>query len=199
MYKQILLGLLLNFGLTLAHSPSDAGINIYEEEDYYYLKINTTPKTAIDLARFLYPELEGRNIRLDDFTADFETYFNNRIHLEINGKRIALKLYDHKLSGHDSHLEFELIDFTDDIQSCYLEVNALEIYSRAHFFVSIPQGESNKRYILNRADNSCSNNVRLEKSSNNSRNPSDTFFAKWYWIIVAVPIALTRFIYFRRK
>lgn len=131
-----------------AHTPNQISYTFEQQADQGQLTVHLTPKGAIDLIQTIKPELrEAAIINLHDYLDEFTEYFNENIHLRIDGQNARFSFQNANLIEHDASIAFAVDHFPASFDLVSIEVNAfLEVYQRVQNYVSfnLPNGTLKK-------------------------------------------------------
>ena len=147
--QTILLIWIITTGVSHAHNAND--ISYFFNLDTKELNIYLTPKSAVDLLKSLHSEInESTLINLSDYTTEFETYFNEKLELNISGKSVVFKLTGFDLNAHDASLHFALENLPKHPETYQINVGSfLDVYEKCKNHVSISTEDQKHRYTLN--------------------------------------------------
>ncbi|MDC6365074.1 MULTISPECIES: DUF6702 family protein [Flavobacteriaceae] len=136
-------------GVSYAHNAND--ISYFFNLDTKELNIYLTPKSAVDLLKNLHAEIDRSTlINLSDYTADFETYFNEKLGLNISGTSVEFKLTGFDLNTHDASLHFALENLPKHPETYQIKVESfLDVYEKGKNYVSISAEGQKHRYAFN--------------------------------------------------
>ena len=168
--KPLFAAVMLLTSLVNAHNPDEVAYFFSVQRSEPELIIHFTPKAAVDLIRFLNPELKTKPvIKLEDYLDDFESYFNKTVQLYLENRDVTFQLVDSNLYEHDATLYFKLnaevasgADFDITITSY------LDIYKHIKNFVSVKTPTKTYKCVLNATDVHCS--TSSIQSENQSRS-----------------------------
>lgn len=157
MKRLLLIPILLVGFLVKAHSPTEIGFKILEEDSKTYLEIHLTTHTLFDLLYAQNPELKTReSLNLSHYIATYESYFNATLDLNLNGLDQELVYESSNLIIHDAKIKFLVNDFKSDIASYELAINGFEFYQQPSFTVLFRTQSVDETFFLDKEDNTCS-------------------------------------------
>lgn len=175
-----------------AHSRTEIGYSFHEEDQKTYLEVHLTSLTLFDLVYDLRPELKSQvSLNLGDYTADYESYFNEKIDLELNHKEQTLKYVDANLIIHDATIKFLIEGFDDPINSYKVAIGGFDFYQNPSFTVMFKTTTVKENCFLSKGQNICS------KSGDSTADQSERYEA--YWIAAILPFMLIIGLAFRGR
>ena len=131
-----------------AHNPNE--ISYFFRLDDQQLVVYLTPSTAIDLLIDLHPELkDNKQFQLAEYSAEFETYFNEKVRLELGNAPIALKLLTADLNQHNGALTFQLKNLPEAWEDYSLSMKSfVHLYKKAKNHVFVYGREQKHHHLL---------------------------------------------------
>ncbi|MEM7368347.1 MAG: DUF6702 family protein [Bacteroidota bacterium] len=146
-----------------AHDPDQITYQFWQEEKDGILTIHLTPKGAIDLLRYLTPELQSSAvIQVGQYSSELTQYFNQSIDLNIQGQNIELELLRSDLVNHDAVMEFRLKSFPGSFENYNLQLSSFtEVYRHVTNHITLELSDGAQHCELNAENMSCSSRQTL--------------------------------------
>lgn len=169
-YYLSFLAFLFCYSLVRGHNPNE--IAYFFQLDKNELIIHLTPKSAIDILEESHPLLQLESqFQLDAYTPDFERYFQEHVHLGLNGSPIRLQLMETQLDKHDAKLTFRLEEIPLVADDFKVTISSfVGLYKRLKNHVFLIQGNHKQHYALNATQTSIRSTMpRMKKQKGNWR------------------------------
>lgn len=186
---------LLGHFVSFAHSKTEIGFRIVEEENQTFLEVHLTTLTLFDLLYELYPFLASEEVlNLNDYVTDYEMYFNQYINVTLNDEQQRLEFVDSNLISHDATIKFLIPEMNESVRNYEIVIGGFQFYRHPSYTVLLTTPLITQSHFLTRADNRCAG-ITTELTTNTNAPSS---IVDWKWLTLVV-VALSMLVWFIRK
>ena len=176
--------------LSYAHNSDEINYDVIVNEEMQQLTVHFTPVAAFHLIQELRVELRmERTIKLEDYLADYEAYFNRTFLLKTGDQEATFHLLKSDLTSHDATLTFSMENVNFEVDTFQITVLSFtEVFKKIKNNVNFIINKGSYNCNLNKEKTDCSIKIEVLQKESNFNN-----------VYLGIPIIIAMLLVFRKQ